>query len=80
VYARVLSRGGSEERHDALLRAAIEAGGGREVNTEGDSFFAVFRTPGGALRAAATAQRSLAAEPWPEGSAPRVRMRQDDAG
>lgn len=61
-------------RHDALLRSAIAAGGGREVSTEGDSFFAVFATPTGALRAIAAAQRDLTAGPWPEGTAVRVRM------
>jgi class 3 adenylate cyclase len=46
-----------QDQHDAILRAAIVEGGGREVSTEGDSFFAVFGTPAGAVRAAAQAQR-----------------------
>ncbi|HET7686101.1 MAG TPA: adenylate/guanylate cyclase domain-containing protein [Candidatus Limnocylindria bacterium] len=62
-------------RHDAVIRSAIAEGGGREVSTEGDSFFAVFDTPVGALRAAAAAQGRLAAGPWSEGGAAlRVRM------
>jgi predicted ATPase/class 3 adenylate cyclase len=63
-----------QRRHDTILRSAIAAGDGREVSTEGDSFFAVFATPSGALRAIGAAQRDLAAEPWPEGAALRVRM------
>jgi predicted ATPase/class 3 adenylate cyclase len=61
-------------RHDALLRAAIESAGGVVVKTEGDAFFAAFGEPTDALRAAVAAQRSLASEAWPEGSAIRVRM------
>ena len=49
-----------QDRHAAILRAAIAAGGGVGVRTEGDSFFAVFRTPAGAVEAAVTAQRALA--------------------
>src|SRR5204862_7203665 len=49
-------------------------GGGTEVNTEGDAFFAVFPTPDGAVQATASAQRRLAAHTWPEGTALRVRM------
>ena len=62
------------KRHDAIVRAAIAEGGGREVSTEGDSFFAVFPSPTGAVRAAAQAQRELAATTWPDGVAVRVRM------
>ncbi|HWH13611.1 MAG TPA: adenylate/guanylate cyclase domain-containing protein, partial [Miltoncostaeaceae bacterium] len=60
------------ERHHALVGAAVEAHGGRVVNTEGDGTFAVFAEAPAAVAAAAAAQRALAAEPWP---APlRVRM------
>ncbi len=59
--------------HASILRDAIAAGGGTEVSTEGDSFFAVFTTPTGALAAAVRAQRDLAAEDWPDGPV-RVRM------
>jgi predicted ATPase/class 3 adenylate cyclase len=63
------------ERHHALLRAAIEDAGGVEVSTEGDAFFAVFQSAVAAVTAAAAAQRSLAAEPWPSNvGAIRVRM------
>lgn len=61
-------------RHDALVRAAIESAGGVVVKTEGDAFFAAFSRPADAATAAVTAQRAIAAEPWPAGAAPRVRM------
>ncbi len=61
-------------RHRELVRAALAADEGFEQGTEGDSFFAVFTDPVAAVRAVAAAQRSLAAEPWPEGAAIRVRM------
>lgn len=62
------------ERHRALLRAAFSANGGAEQGTEGDSFFVVFRSAPSAVAAAIEAQRALAAEPWPEDAAIRVRM------
>ena len=62
------------DRHRELLRAAFEAHGGVEVGTEGDSFFAVFPTAPAAAAAAADVQRSLAAEPWPDGMEVRVRI------
>ncbi|MEX0629564.1 MAG: adenylate/guanylate cyclase domain-containing protein [Chloroflexota bacterium] len=62
------------ERHHALLREAIAAGEGTEVSTEGDAFFAVFPSAPKAVAAVAQAQRALAAEPWPDGAAVRVRM------
>jgi predicted ATPase/class 3 adenylate cyclase len=60
--------------HAAILRRAIADGEGIEVSTGGDSFFAVFAAPAGAVRAVVAAQRDLAAHEWPEGSAVRVRM------
>jgi predicted ATPase/class 3 adenylate cyclase len=62
------------ERHRELLRAAFAAHGGHEQSTEGDSFFLIFRLAGDAVRAAIDAQRAIAAEPWPDGGAVRVRM------
>ena len=62
------------ERHGALMRAAIEAHGGVEVGTEGDSFFAAFTSAGSAVGAAVDAQTALAGEPWPAGVEIRVRM------
>ena len=60
--------------HGRILRDAIGAGGGTEVGTEGDSFFAVFPTARGAALAAVTAQRDLARNEWPRGVSVRVRM------
>jgi predicted ATPase/class 3 adenylate cyclase len=62
------------DRHAAIVRQAIEAGGGVEVSTEGDSFFAAFPSPVGAVRAAVAAQRGLAAAEWPPAPQVRVRM------
>jgi predicted ATPase/class 3 adenylate cyclase len=62
------------DAHAAILRRAIAAGGGVEVGTEGDSFFAAFGSPTGALRAAVQAQRDLASHEWPSGGPLRVRM------
>ena len=66
--------GAIRERHRTLLREAFAAHGGEEQGTEGDSFFVVFRPARGAIGAALAAQRSLAAEPWPDGAQVRVRM------
>ena len=60
--------------HQRLLRAAFEAHGGREVDTQGDSFFVAFPTAGQAVAAAADAQRFLAAHQWPAGLRVQVRM------
>jgi predicted ATPase/class 3 adenylate cyclase len=66
--------GAIRERHRAILRGAFAAHEGEEQGTEGDSFFVVFRSARGAIRAALAAQLGLAAEPWPEGAEVRVRM------
>jgi class 3 adenylate cyclase len=53
------------DRHDALVRAELARFRGREVNTAGDGFFAVFDSPAGALRCAQAiveAARALAIE------------------
>ncbi|HEX2089086.1 MAG TPA: tetratricopeptide repeat protein [Actinomycetota bacterium] len=62
------------EEHNAILRNAIRAHDGIDIRTEGDAFFAVFRSPGDAVRAAATAQRVLADREWPADGPIRVRM------
>ncbi len=61
-------------RHDALLTAAIEDGGGRVFKTVGDAFCAIFGDAADGARAAVAAQRALAAEPWPGTMAIQVRM------
>jgi predicted ATPase/class 3 adenylate cyclase len=63
-----------QDEHASIMRGAIAQGDGVEIRTEGDAFFAVFPTPGGAVRAAVAAQRGLASHPWPGGSEVRVRM------
>ena len=60
--------------HNEILRSAIVAGGGSEVSTEGDAFFAAFPTAAGGLRAAVRAQRALSSERWPGGALVPVRM------
>ena len=62
------------ERHDTLLRDAIEARGGTIYKTAGDSVQAAFATAPDAARAALDAQRALRAERWPLPEPPRVRM------
>jgi class 3 adenylate cyclase len=62
------------DEHAAIVRQAVEDGGGAEVSTEGDSFFVAFPSPLGAVRAAVAAQRGLAAHDWPAGFPVRVRM------
>ncbi len=68
AYAAVLGD------HAAVIRAAIGAHGGREVDTQGDAFFAVFPDAAGALRFSVDVQRGLAAHPWPDGVTVRVRI------
>src|SRR5919201_221080 len=58
-----------------LLRAAFQAHGGQEVDTQGDAFFVAFPRATDAVAAAEAAQRAMAAHTWPEGVAVRVRMR-----
>ena len=57
-YAAVL------DEHAAIVRRAVADGGGVEVSTHGDAFFVAFRSPLAAVRAAAAAQRGLAAHDW----------------
>ncbi|HET9520046.1 MAG TPA: adenylate/guanylate cyclase domain-containing protein, partial [Candidatus Limnocylindrales bacterium] len=61
-------------RHRELIRSAIAGAGGHEEKTEGDGFLAIFERPTGAVAAAVEAQRTLAAEPWPDDASVRVRM------
>src|SRR5207247_11133590 len=52
------------ERHDAIMREAIEAHGGVVFRTMGDAFCAVFTLASEGVAAALAAQRALAAEDW----------------
>jgi predicted ATPase/class 3 adenylate cyclase len=63
-----------QARHRSLLRAAFEAVGGVEVDTQGDAFMIAFRAAADAAAAAVEAQRALATEDWPDDSRVRVRM------
>ncbi|MGH2445846.1 MAG: ATP-binding protein [Candidatus Limnocylindria bacterium] len=60
--------------HHRIMREAIAAGGGAEVGTEGDSFFAAFPSAGTALASVVQAQLAMQAAAWPEGVAVAVRM------
>jgi predicted ATPase/class 3 adenylate cyclase len=62
------------DAHSDIVRSAIGAHEGTVVSTEGDSFFAVFPSALGAVRAAADIQRGLAAHPWPPDSDLSVRI------
>ncbi len=62
------------ERHDSILRSAIEGREGYVFSTGGDGFAAAFARAGEAVAAAVEAQRELTAATWPEGATLRVRM------
>jgi class 3 adenylate cyclase len=51
--------------HQRLLREAFEDAGGREIDTQGDSFFVAFARAKDAVAAALGAQRAVASQPWP---------------
>jgi predicted ATPase/class 3 adenylate cyclase len=61
-------------RHDAILRAAVEARAGVIFKTVGDSISAAFASAPDALAAALDAQCALLAEDWGTIGAVRVRM------
>jgi predicted ATPase/class 3 adenylate cyclase len=67
-YARVLAG------HHAVIRSALAAHDGREVDTQGDAFFAVFSSPRACVAAVLAMQQALAAHEWPGGERVRVRM------
>lgn len=67
-YADVLAT------HHELLQEVFSAHGGRVIDTQGDTFFVAFARARDAVAAAAEVQRTLAAHPWPEGVALRVRV------
>jgi predicted ATPase/class 3 adenylate cyclase len=62
------------DRHDEILRDAIEGHGGHVFKTVGDAFCAVFATAPDALKAALEAQRRLLARDWHTPDPLRVRM------
>jgi predicted ATPase/class 3 adenylate cyclase len=68
LYGRVLAD------HHVLIRSGLAAHDGREVDTQGDAFFAVFSSPRACVAAVLGMQRALAAHAWPGGEQVRVRM------
>ena len=68
LYGQVLAG------HHALVRSGLAAHGGREVDTQGDAFFAVFSSPRACVAAVLEMQQALAAHAWPRGEQVRVRM------
>jgi class 3 adenylate cyclase len=68
LYAQVLAG------HHALIRSALAAHGGREVDTQGDAFFAVFSSPRACAAAVLAMQQAIAAHAWPGGEPVGVRM------
>jgi predicted ATPase/class 3 adenylate cyclase len=68
VYAQVLTA------HDTMIRSALTAHGGTELNTMGDGFFAAFSSPRACVAAVLEMQHALAAYAWPGGERVRVRM------
>lgn len=60
--------------HQRILRDAFAEHGGREIDTQGDSFFVAFGRAGDAVSCAVEAQRALAAHAWPDAAEVRVRM------
>jgi predicted ATPase/class 3 adenylate cyclase/DNA-binding CsgD family transcriptional regulator len=60
--------------HRRLVRAAIAAHGGHEVDVQGDGFFVAFGGATQAVLCALDVQRALAAHRWPAGARVRVRI------
>jgi YVTN family beta-propeller protein len=77
---RLLKSLGSEHyygvlaEHQRILREACAEAGGREMDTQGDSFFFAFSKAKDAVAAAIASQRALATHIWPDGGVVRVRM------
>ena len=67
-YAEVLSA------QRSILRSVFDSWHGREMGTEGDSFFVVFSSAGDAVSASVAAQQGLDSYEWPSGLPVRVRM------
>ncbi|MDP8932317.1 MAG: adenylate/guanylate cyclase domain-containing protein [Actinomycetota bacterium] len=62
------------ERHDSILRDAVDHSNGRVVKTTGDGLMAVFPSASAGVKACFEAQRRLQDEPWGETGPLRVRM------
>jgi class 3 adenylate cyclase len=57
-----------------IMREEVRRCAGREIGTEGDSFFVVFTSTSDAVEAVLAAQRRLASYGWPDNAPVRVRM------
>jgi class 3 adenylate cyclase/tetratricopeptide (TPR) repeat protein len=68
VYARLLAE------HHSIIRSGLATHGGREMDTQGDAFFAVFSSPAACAAAVIQMQQALQAHAWPAGEQVRVRM------
>jgi predicted ATPase/class 3 adenylate cyclase len=68
AYAEVLAD------HHRIIRAGLAGHDGREIDTQGDAFFAVFTSPRACVAAAIEMQRAFASHRWPAGREVRVRM------
>ena len=68
VYAQILAE------HHALIRSALAAHDGRELNTLGDGFFAAFPSPRQCAAAVLAMQQALETHAWPGEERVRVRM------
>jgi predicted ATPase/class 3 adenylate cyclase len=68
AYAQILAE------HHALIRSALAAHDGRELNTLGDGFFAAFPSPRQCAAAVLGMQQALETHTWPGGERVRVRM------
>jgi len=62
------------ERHDQIVRTAIEANGGYVFSTAGDAFGVAFTTVTEAAATAVAVQQALRDEDWPPPAEIRVRM------
>ena len=60
--------------HRSLIRAAMAAQDGHEVDTQGDAFFVAFAGAKQAVLCALAIQRALAAHEWPADGRVRVRI------
>jgi class 3 adenylate cyclase len=60
--------------HHRLMRGALEQHAGREMDTQGEAFFAVFSRAKDAIASAIAAQRAHATHDWPKSAEVRVRM------
>src|SRR5215208_332450 len=62
------------ERHDAIVREAVESSNGQVVKRTGDGFMVVFASAAEGVNACLKAQHDLASAPWGEIGALPVRM------